>query len=52
MPDLTGYSYKEAITILKELKIKYKFEKNDYVITQSIPSNTVITPEIEVIING
>jgi len=42
MPNLIGYSVNEAKTLLNLLGIKYEMEGNGYVVSQNIPSGTVI----------
>ena len=45
IPDLTGYSKNDLEIILKYLHIKYKISGHGYVISQSIPPDTVVTNE-------
>ncbi len=51
MPDLKGYSYKEADVVLTKLGIKHKIDLNGYVQYQSVAPGSKITNEIEVILN-
>lgn len=51
MPDLTNYSFKEADIVLTKLGIKHKCDGNGYVGYQSVSAGTVITEDIEVILN-
>lgn len=51
MPDLTGYSIKDAKIVLEMLGIKYKMECFGYVNDQSIKPGTVITEEMIVTLN-
>jgi len=48
MPDVRGYSSKEASTLLKLLDVKIKTEGKGYVTNQSIESGTVITEGMEI----
>ena len=50
VPNLTGLSYKDAYNILKLMNVKFSFNGNGYVIGQSIPENTVITDDMELVI--
>lgn len=45
LPDLTGWSRKEVITLLDLLNIEYTLEGNGYVTSQSIPKETKLTGE-------
>ena len=47
IPDLTGLSSKVAKNLLENLGIKVKLEGVGYVTSQSIPSNTPITNNLE-----
>lgn len=51
LPDMTGWSKIDAINLFEILNIKYKTEGNGYVVTQNLPSGTLINNEIEVILN-
>ena len=51
MPDLTGFSIKEASVILNKLGIKYKINGSGFVTTQSVGANTPITDDVVVTIN-
>lgn len=51
MPDLKGYSYKEADVVLTKLGIKHKIDLNGYVQYQSVAPGSKITNETEVILN-
>ena len=46
MIDLTGYSYKEVINILKFMNVEYTLEGNGYVYEQSIPAGETIEDTI------
>lgn len=46
IPNMLGYSENEVNIISKLLNINVKIEGNGYVISQSIPENTLITPEM------
>ena len=46
MIDLTGYSYKEVINILKFMNVEYTLEGNGYVYEQSIPAGETIDDTI------
>ena len=48
MPNLTGLSRKDAISILKLLNVQYKIEGTGFVKEQSIPIDTPLTAGIEV----
>lgn len=52
MPNLIGYSYKEAEIILNKLKINYEINKTGYIENQSIPEGTKITGDTKVILNS
>ena len=43
MPNLIGLSYKDAINILKLMKVEYMIEGTGYVTTQSISEGTKVT---------
>ena len=51
MPNLTGYSVKEASVILDILGIKYNMFATGYINNQSISPGTVMNNEIEVVLN-
>lgn len=51
MPDLTGYSVKNADTVLTKLGIKHECLSNGYVSSQSISPGTVITNDMTVTLN-
>lgn len=46
MPNIIGYSENEVNILFKLLNINVKIEGNGYVVSQSIPENTLITPEM------
>ena len=48
IPNLSGYSRKEAQTLLSLLGVNYKIEGTGYVTVQSIPENTPITTGMEI----
>lgn len=48
IPNLTGYSRKEAENLLDLLNVKYKIEGTGYITSQSIPENTPITTGMEI----
>ena len=48
IPDLKGLSYKDAINILKLMKVKYTIEGKGYVTNQSIEPNSIITEDMTV----
>ena len=48
IPNLTGYSMKEAENLLKLIDVNYKIEGTGYVNSQSIPENTPVTPGMEI----
>ena len=48
MLDLTGYSHKEVINVLKLMDVSYLVEGTGYVYEQSIPPNSDITETITV----
>ena len=48
IPDLKGLSYKDAINILKLMKVKYTIEGKAYVTNQSIEPNSIITEDMTV----
>jgi penicillin-binding protein 2B len=48
IPNLTGWSKKDAINILKLLSVNYEVEGSGYVIEQSIPVGTQITDNMSV----
>lgn len=50
MPNLIGLSYKDALNILKLMKVEYKIEGNGYVTTQSISEGTKITDDLTVVL--
>jgi len=45
LPNLVGWSKKDATTLLDLLKIKYNLEGYGYVTSQSVPANTKLTGE-------
>lgn len=45
MPNLSGYSYKEASNLLSLMGINFTFEGNGYVFSQSIAPGEIITDE-------
>lgn len=51
MPDMTGYSIKEANIVLNKLGIKHKIYAESKVQSQSISPGTVITSDMEVELN-
>lgn len=51
MPDLTGYSVKNAFVVLTKLGIKHECLSNGYVSSQSISPGTVITNDMTVTLN-
>ena len=51
MPDLTGYSVKEAKVILDKLEIKYDVQITGYVNYQSIIPGTIVTDDMIVVLN-
>lgn len=51
MPNLTGYSVKNADTVLTKLGIKHECLSNGYVSSQSISPGTVITNDMTVTLN-
>ena len=51
MPNLVGYSFKDASIILNKLGIKYKIEGSGYVSSQSILEGTKIEDNMEIILN-
>ena len=51
MPDLTGYSVKNADTVLTKLGINHECLSNGYVNGQSIPSGTIMTSDMKVTLN-
>ena len=51
MPDLTGYSVKNADTVLTKLGIKHECLSNGYVSSQSISPGTVITNDMTATLN-
>ena len=50
MPDITGFSRIEAISLFKLLNIKYTIEGNGYVYSQSIKTGEVINENSEILI--
>ena len=46
MPNIIGYSENEVNILFKLLNINVKIEGSGYVVSQSIPENTLITPEM------
>ena len=50
MIDLTGYSYKEVINILKLMGINYSIEGSGYVYEQSISVDDVINDDDTLVI--
>lgn len=50
MPNLVGYSSKEASTYLSLLGIPYRLEGNGYVLSQSIPVGTPLSSSVEVVL--
>ena len=48
MPDLTGYSRIDLEILFKYLNISYLITGNGYLVSQSIPPGTILTPEMEV----
>ena len=52
MIDLTGYSYKEVINILKFMNVEYTLEGNGYVYEQSIPAGETIDDTIVIKLNN
>ena len=46
IPNLVGVSYKDAVNILKLMGVNYKLNGNGYVISQSIPEETIISNDI------
>lgn len=46
MPNLTGWSKKEAKKILDILKVKYEFDGTGYVVSQDIPAGTIIVDDM------
>lgn len=51
MPDLTNYSVKDADVVLTKLGIKHTIEASGYIGYQSIKAGTIITSDMEVILN-
>ena len=51
MPNITGYSSNEAITICKLLQLKYYINGVGNVISTSIPEGTPITKDMLIEIN-
>lgn len=51
MPDLNGYSFKDASVILSKLGIKYQINGTGYVSSQSVIQGTNITDDVTVILN-
>lgn len=51
MPDLTGYSFKDADAVLNKLGIKHECTFNGYVSYQSIEAGTIVTNDITVTLN-
>lgn len=51
MPNLTGYSFKEASIVLGMLGINYEINGTGYVSNQSVAPDTIITNEMKVILN-
>ena len=50
MPNLVGLSYKDAYNILELMGVKYRFEGNGYVVSQSIIDNAIVNDSDEVIV--
>ena len=48
MPDLTGYSYKDAKIVLELLEIKTRFTNTGYVVSQSVSPNTDLKDVTEI----
>lgn len=48
IPNLIGLSYKDAINILKLMKIKYSLEGNGYIISQSVPEGIIVGNDVTV----
>ena len=46
IPDFTGLSINQSKTLLSYLGIKYELEGNGYVVSQSIPKDTLITGDM------
>ena len=51
MPDLTGYSVKNAEAVLTKLGINHECLSNGYVNGQSIPAGTIMTSDMKVTLN-
>lgn len=51
VPNLIGYSFKDASIILSKLNIKYKLEGSGYITSQSIPEGSKIEKNMEIILN-
>lgn len=51
MPNLVGFSYKDAFNILKLMGVKHSLNGNGYVVNQSIPEGQVVNDNDEVVIN-
>ena len=45
LPNLTGWSRKDAITLLDLLDVEYNIEGNGFVTSQSINADTILTGE-------
>ena len=52
MPNLIGYSYKEASNILKMMDINYHLNGTGYVYEQSIEEGTIIEDTVEINLRG
>lgn len=50
LPDLTGWSRKDVTNLFSLFNVKYKFEGSGYVVSQSIPSGTVINNEMNIVL--
>ena len=48
MPDLTGYSYKDAKIVIELLEIKTRFTNTGYVVSQSVSPNTDLKDVTEI----
>lgn len=50
MIDITGWSRKEAVTLFDYLNLNYEFTGYGYVVNQSIPSGTILTKDMSIIV--